>query len=129
MPDSRNRYRASRFAAVVSAYLTAWGLNATIRMPGPHKRLSETFAAEPEPIETSTLVGLQRFSVSTRADNQLDLSGALNAAERAAAPDRFGVCIQHRRSPALANEHYAVMSLETFAKVARIVEGLEGWDD
>jgi len=127
MPDSRNRYRASKLAHSVSAFLNAFGLKTEVRLPGPHKRLTEVFAAEPDlaALERSTLVGLQNFSVSTRADTHLDLSGALNAAEQNAAPGKIGVVVQQRRSPAPANTFFVVLSLESFAKVARIIEGVD----
>jgi hypothetical protein len=93
--------------------------------------LSEVFAAEPDPAnrETSTLVGLEKFSISTRSDYALDLSGALGQAERASAPGKIPVVVQFRRSPSQAGDQAVILTLREFVKIARIVEGLEDRDE
>lgn len=108
--------RSLKFRELVGLVLRGEGLNVTHK-PGPVP-LSRSILDE----EHSHIRGLPGWSVLVRHEATRDLSGALDAAMRAAASDskdKAAVVWRRHESERTAGESYVVMSLQTFAAVLR----------
>lgn len=128
--DRGHRHRARKFAEQVTWFLNGMGLPVTSREDSAATRikLSEAVLDEdwkPQADDGGTIVGLQHWSITTKADFSHDWSGNLNLAERRKGSKDWAAVVGYRRSPALAGEQWVMISLETFAQVLRVTEGLD----
>lgn len=123
MPNRRpsgqgNVGRALRFRENVSLLLRAEGI------PNSVAPMHRTLAASFDPASpASDILGIEGFSILTRSEVQRDFSGGVNSAVIAARDDgnQFGIQIWERHCYC-TGEAYAVLTLDTLAKLIRAVQ-------